>query len=86
MPVRRVSIAKQRFGMLTVLERYAGEYWMVRCDCGKESFALQHNLKSGNTKSCGCQKFTLEHRAKLSAAAKKRGQNGHHQSDRDQVL
>lgn len=69
---RSVFIKGQRFGRLTITEHHAGEYWIARCDCGKETFALYQNLKSGNTKSCGCQKWTPEHRAKLSAAAKQR--------------
>lgn len=29
---------------------------ICRCDCGKMSSVRIHNLKSGNTKSCGCEK------------------------------
>lgn len=28
--------------------------WLCRCDCGNEIVAAQGNLRSGNTKSCGC--------------------------------
>jgi hypothetical protein len=63
----------QRFGFLTVLERYSQEWWLCRCEaCGREAIVLQQNLVSGNTKSCGCQKFNQEHRQKLSEAAKRR--------------
>lgn len=28
--------------------------WYCRCDCGKEFIAVGSNVKSGNTRSCGC--------------------------------
>jgi len=28
--------------------------WLCQCDCGNFVTVLGHNLKSGNTKSCGC--------------------------------
>lgn len=28
--------------------------WLCQCDCGNAITVLGHNLKSGNTKSCGC--------------------------------
>ena len=51
-----------KFGQLTVLEcagkldgrRYS---WRCLCDCGKEVTVLGASLTSGNTKSCGCQKY-----------------------------
>lgn len=52
----------QRYGKLVVLER-AGTYhyrsgsnaqWHCRCDCGKETVVHAKNLRSGNTRSCGC--------------------------------
>ena len=30
------------------------EYYLCRCDCGKESVVLKSNLKKNHTKSCGC--------------------------------
>jgi hypothetical protein len=52
----------QRFGRLTVVAN-AGtprgstqrrRAWFCRCDCGTELILPQTNLKTGNTKSCGC--------------------------------
>ena len=49
----------KRYGRLVVLE-YAGSNksgnatWLCRCDCGKTTIISSHNLKSGNSKSCGC--------------------------------
>lgn len=49
----------QRFGKLTVLEiSHRGKdrkyFWKCRCDCGNEIVVAGSNLKTGNTKSCGC--------------------------------
>lgn len=54
----------EKFGMLTVVafigsRRYKHKthrMWKCKCDCGKESVVIQHNLISGNTQSCGCMK------------------------------
>lgn len=53
----------KKFGRLTVLSKYdnsndtkrnAGIYWNCVCDCGNHKIVQEANLKSGNTKSCGC--------------------------------
>lgn len=53
----------QRFGKLTVLKQVdsilenSGQLrtaWLCRCDCGEEVVVKTINLKSGDTKSCGC--------------------------------
>ncbi len=53
-----------RYGMLTVLERDTRPrkptkskpktYWLCKCDCGKVISVQAYNLRSGQTKSCGC--------------------------------
>lgn len=45
------------FGYLTVI-RYNKEKkkWECRCSCGNTTYVPTKNLKSGNTKSCGCMK------------------------------
>jgi len=43
-----------RFGRLVVQRRIPGGAWMCLCDCGKVSYVLTGNLKSGGSKSCGC--------------------------------
>lgn len=35
--------------------------WLCLCDCGKYTTATSHELKSGNTKSCGCYKSDAIH-------------------------
>lgn len=54
------DITGQKFNRLTAIERkyYETEkryFWVCRCDCGNIVEKVRaHNLKSGNTKSCGC--------------------------------
>ena len=31
-----------------------GRYYLCQCDCGNTKVVYGHNLKTGNTKSCGC--------------------------------
>lgn len=56
---KRLDLTGQRFGHLTVLcpaenigTRTA---WRCRCDCGRETVVKTSHLRSGHTKSCGCQ-------------------------------
>jgi hypothetical protein len=48
----------QRFGRWTVVERNGSKRgkaaWRVQCDCGKEATHAGHDLRRGQTKSCGC--------------------------------
>lgn len=55
------DITNKRFGNLTAL-RPVGKYcrenvWRCLCDCGKEVDVRMTNLRTGNTKSCGCMRF-----------------------------
>lgn len=57
--VRRSNITGQRFGRLTAIEPTDrvvrnNVVWRCICDCGKEAFVAVKDLRSGNTKSCGC--------------------------------
>ena len=53
------DLTGQKFGRLIVLKdsgkRYNGNViWECLCDCGKTCFVQSRNLRTGNTKSCGC--------------------------------
>lgn len=55
-----IDITSRQFGRLTV-QRYAGVLrgkpsWLCLCSCGTAATVRGDMLKSGNTKSCGCQK------------------------------
>lgn len=54
-----VNVKGKKFGRLTVVEFDSidpknGAKWRCVCDCGHEIVVLSHNLRTGNTKSCGC--------------------------------
>lgn len=62
------NLTGKRYSKLLVLElvgkkvkvyknsRGTETYWKCRCDCGKEVIRTARGLKSGATKSCGCNK------------------------------
>ncbi len=61
--MQREDLTGKKYGMLTVLHRAedwiqpSGQHkqmWHCLCDCGKECDVRATDLKSGNTKSCGC--------------------------------
>lgn len=53
-----VDLTGQVFGKLTVIEldqeSSGGRKWICKCSCGNTVSVREYNLKSGNTKSCGC--------------------------------
>lgn len=59
------NIVGERFGRLTVVQ-HIGDYvfpcgvktqvWKCKCDCGNEKIVKSRELKTGDTKSCGCLK------------------------------
>jgi hypothetical protein len=60
------DLADKRFGSLTAMEyshtdKHGSAMWKCQCDCGSELIARAGALKSGNTKSCGCQTRTRKH-------------------------
>ena len=57
---RMVSLTGQRFGRLTVIGRAENTRrgttrWRCLCDCGTERIVQFGNLRTGHTRSCGCQ-------------------------------
>lgn len=56
---RSVNISGQVFGRLTAIEacgynKHGKTMWRCVCSCGGERFVVAGDLRSGNTKSCGC--------------------------------
>jgi hypothetical protein len=75
---RCIDLRGQRFGQLVVCERLentkAGRpRWSCRCDCGGTVAVVGINLKTGNTKSCGCTKCTRIAAARTRHGASHRG-------------
>lgn len=50
----RTNLYGQVFGYLTVIDWAGNGKWICKCKCGNEILVKTDNLKSGNTKSCGC--------------------------------
>jgi hypothetical protein len=52
------NLVGQKFGNAIVLKRVANKggrvAYLCKCDCGNEFVTTALNLKSGDTKSCGC--------------------------------
>lgn len=46
--------AGDKFNMLTFVERTAAGVSLFQCDCGELTTVDNWNVRSGNTKSCGC--------------------------------
>ena len=60
-----LNIAGQRFGKLIAVgptdeRRGSAVVWECKCDCGNTTFAATRDLRSGNTKSCGCLTNALD--------------------------
>jgi len=57
---KRLELIDKKFGRLTVLGfayvKNSRSYLKCKCDCGSEKNIAEHDLKNGNTKSCGCLK------------------------------
>lgn len=50
----RTNLYGQTFGRLKVVDWEGHGKWRCQCECGNEVLVQTDNLKSGNTKSCGC--------------------------------
>jgi hypothetical protein len=56
----------KRFGLLIAMEymkadKYGSAMWKCQCDCGNKTVTVAGALKTGNTKSCGCQTKIRKH-------------------------
>lgn len=58
MSARRIDLTGNTYGQWTVLgyshANGKDSFWLTKCKCGNESTVRGTNLKSGNSKSCGC--------------------------------
>ena len=74
-----VDLRGQHFGRLRVIKRVGKTpsnkaIWKCRCVCGNATSVITGDLKSGNTRSCGCGKVE---RCRDMAAARARGEYRH---------
>ncbi len=61
--MKRIDITGQKFNFITVISVFGYDpqqrlMWNCVCDCGKNFVAKSNNLRTGNTKSCGCRKYS----------------------------
>jgi len=54
-----IDLTGQKFNKLNVLKivgraKNGRILWLCKCDCGNEKIVSGHDLKNGDTKSCGC--------------------------------
>lgn len=57
--MKKIDLTNQRYGRLIVLyessvKKQGRVTWHCKCDCGNECDVTSHNLRTGNTQSCGC--------------------------------
>ena len=56
---KALELRAQKFGRLVAIKRVGKNSsgnisWLCRCSCGNQTIADSNNLRSGNTRSCGC--------------------------------
>lgn len=75
--VAPLDVTGERYGRLTAVARVRqrpgvrGALWRFRCDCGRVVDLLLSNVRSGNTRSCGCL-----HREKVAERQRRHGHGG----------
>jgi hypothetical protein len=69
LPPKVKNLKGNVFGRLTIQEfvrlSHDGALWKCACACGNETTVKAGDLKSGNTKSCGCQRSEVIRKANL---------------------
>lgn len=61
---KRIDISGTTYWeQLTAIKPLPGGKWLFRCKCGKEKDIDPYNVKSGNTKSCGCTRYQFDGKA-----------------------
>jgi len=49
-----IDLTGQRFGRLVALKYLGKSRWLCKCDCGNKKPVYARELRSGDTRSCGC--------------------------------
>lgn len=76
--MRVIDLTNKKFNRLTVIERKGSKWgkslWLSQWDCGNTVIVTAQDLKTGNTKSCGCYSMDYKKAGKLE---KKHGLHTH---------
>lgn len=79
-----LDLVGEKYGRLTVVEfdrlERRKSYWKCVCDCGLTVVVPGNNLRTGNTKSCGCL-----HREMMQAQGKANKQHGESHNSRTRL-
>lgn len=79
-----LDLIGEKYGRLTVVafDRFQNHktYWRCACDCGLSTTVSGNNLRSGNTKSCGCL-----FKEKIRETGKKNVKHGESHSKRSRL-
>lgn len=66
---RIINLKNKNFGLLKAIKIIKivnnRVFWLCKCRCNKKSIVPSNNLKSGNTKSCGCNHHPKGKESKL---------------------
>ena len=70
---KTLDLAGVRFGRLLAVRcvgtnKNRQRVWLCRCDCGRQTRVTTNNLRTGNTKSCGCGQIEAGCRNLLTSA------------------
>jgi hypothetical protein len=69
-----LDLTNQKFGMLTVQCPVGRRRYLCLCDCGQLAVVCSSNLRSGNTRSCGCLSRKLAAERETTHGHNKHGQ------------
>lgn len=69
--MKAIDLTGKIFGRLTVtrrefVEKSKDAMWLCSCECGNHKIVSSHNLKIGNTASCGCLQIESRTRPRKS--------------------
>lgn len=68
-----IDISGKKFNRLTAVKKINNTKWIFKCECGNTIIAFRSNVKTGNTKSCGC--MALENHIRASNMNRSHGQS-----------
>lgn len=75
--MKLIDLTGEKFGRLTVLNKYGHSgketTWLCKCECGNIGAVVGRDLRTGNTKSCGCLQKDRAREANIKHGGAERG-------------